>query len=66
MAESDKIEDFGQKIGGTRKDTMKEKNANRKERLIQIADKIGYAIAIEQLQKGLHENPSLHSMEVSF
>lgn len=48
------------------RETMKEKNANRKERLIQIADKIGYAIAIEQLQKGLHENPSLHSMEVSF
>lgn len=63
MAESDKIKDFGQKNDDTR---IAEKNANRKEKLIQIADKIGYNIAIEQLQKGLRENPSLHSMEVSF
>lgn len=63
MAESDKIEDFGQENGDTR---IADKNANRKEKLIQIADRIGYDIAIEQLQKGLRENPSLHSMEIAF
>lgn len=45
---------------------MEKRNADRKDKLIQIADRIGYDTAIERLQQGLLDNPALQPEEVLF